>query len=118
MKHYQISRNDIIQGTFQAIDEVDAFNQLAIDIGYTDWNGAALVDGGTGFEIVKCDLEDLPDGWQVYKGEDAFDKEMHEEHLWYFEPSDWDTGEVYSEGYTSLPEAVAGCLRAVIDLEQ
>lgn len=54
--------------------------------------------------------EELPEGWKVYQGKDAFRPDLHKPEAWYFEPEWWGEGDVFSVAFRTRDAAVESCL--------
>lgn len=74
-----------------------------------DWetaaNGVLFFQGthpGLGAELVQLP----PAGFRVYQGRDAQMASIHEAGSWYYEPTDWADGTVFSEPFPTREQAV------------
>lgn len=72
--------------------------------GWTFWHYSGVTD----FHPDHHDAP-APEGWRVYHRDDSGSPDMHTDGTWYYEPGDWDTGEVYSAGYATRGEALSAC---------
>lgn len=93
------------------------------------WGGhLELWDHGDGMDRVCKDLEEalsfLREGhleaieeaeFCVYNRDDAGSPEDHEGGPWFYQPKDFDGGEVYSEGYPSKDAAIDACLSEITE---
>ncbi len=61
---------------------------------------AAMATGQAGAEVMP------PDGWRVYRAEDANRPDLHAPGCWHYEPVDWSEGDVFSPGFASRHEAL------------
>lgn len=54
--------------------------------------------------------QELPTNWTVYHKSEAGSPESHEGGPWFYQPDDFDGGEVWSFGYPTREEAVQACI--------
>lgn len=66
-----------------------------------------------------CDREsaEAPEGWIVYAAEDAGNPGVHEAGHWYYQPADWNEGDVYSEGYATRAAAIKAACNDTSNIE-
>ena len=58
-----------------------------------------------------------PAGWSVYHRSEAGSPELHTGGEWFFQPDDFDGGEVWSRGYPSQAAALAACEAEAAEIE-
>lgn len=52
---------------------------------------------------------DAGNTYRVYHKSEAGSPEAHEDGPWFYEPAEWDEGEVYSPGFMTVDEAETAC---------
>lgn len=105
----------IVAGDRKLDDRLPTFGGDDIDeVGVWSWDATRIM-AGTCADDLTLDLRtdtyaniELPSGFTVYHRTEAMLPDLHQGE-WFYEPTDWDTADVYSEGYDTKAEAAAAC---------